>query len=351
MSAEELKYVPADADVMSQLATANAFYFIGFAILYYDHFLTFGEELRVVWKRPKRPGAYWFFINRYFAFFANIAVTVCQHGKLGFTPKQCKSYSYFGQLHLVVTQILVGNLLTMRVYALYECSKRILGFMIVVMICGTSVAVWSILGTESMPADTITGCHMGLTQDSGIRLAAAWIGLFVFDSIAFILTARKSYREMYMHQASRSSSPLLWIVIRDGALYFAIMALANMANIVTFCVAKPFVKSSLSGFSSNISVTAMSRLMLNLHARADAGISTIGQPRIGRRGSSIVLDSAGMEFDEVSMGRMYESAGDTSYGTIGAEEERGRLYLNTKRTSSSGTVIPRAGSTTKNVGL
>ena len=141
MSSEEPIFVPADAEVRSQLATANTFYFIGFAILYYDHFLTFGEELLVVWKRPKRLGAYWFFANRYFAFFANIAVTVCQHGKLGFTPQQCKHYSYFGQLHLVVTQVLVGNLLTMRVYALYECSKRILALMIAIIICGIGVAV------------------------------------------------------------------------------------------------------------------------------------------------------------------------------------------------------------------
>lgn len=37
---------------------------------------TTGSEINCLWRRPKSHSAYWFFLNRYFAFFGNIAVTV-----------------------------------------------------------------------------------------------------------------------------------------------------------------------------------------------------------------------------------------------------------------------------------
>lgn len=56
-------------------------------ILYYDHLITFGDEVRQVWSRPKRAGAYWFFFSRYFAFFTNLAAMVSQNAKFGMSPQ------------------------------------------------------------------------------------------------------------------------------------------------------------------------------------------------------------------------------------------------------------------------
>lgn len=69
------------------------------AFLFYDHSITFGEpvsfrpnrfqvadqvggggvscvgdEVNYIWLRPKSRSSYWFLVNRYFAFFGNIAV-------------------------------------------------------------------------------------------------------------------------------------------------------------------------------------------------------------------------------------------------------------------------------------
>jgi hypothetical protein len=46
------------------------------AFLYYDHLITIGNEISYIWSRRKTASAYWFFLNRYFAFFGNLAVTV-----------------------------------------------------------------------------------------------------------------------------------------------------------------------------------------------------------------------------------------------------------------------------------
>ncbi|KAK7455230.1 hypothetical protein VKT23_011103 [Stygiomarasmius scandens] len=59
---------------------------------------------------------------------------------------------------------------------------------------------------------------------------------------------------------------LMQVLIADGSLYFVVMALANLINILTFYLAEPAFRGGLSSFASCISVTMMSRLMLNLRA-------------------------------------------------------------------------------------
>lgn len=47
------------------------------AFLLFDHlFITLGAEISLIWTRTKSASAYWFFLNRYIAFFGNIAVFV-----------------------------------------------------------------------------------------------------------------------------------------------------------------------------------------------------------------------------------------------------------------------------------
>ncbi|KAH9171083.1 hypothetical protein EDB89DRAFT_1193700 [Lactarius sanguifluus] len=58
---------------------------------------------------------------------------------------------------------------------------------------------------------------------------------------------------------------LLDVLLRDGALYFAVMALANLANIFTFYFSRPALKGFLSTPASCVSVTLCSRLVLHLY--------------------------------------------------------------------------------------
>jgi hypothetical protein len=58
--------------------------------------------------------------------------------------------------------------------------------------------------------------------------------------------------------------------MRDGVLYYAVVALANLANVVTFYAAPPLLRGVLSSPASVIAVTMCARLMLNVHESAQA---------------------------------------------------------------------------------
>ena len=50
------------------------------AILYYDHLITFPEELWYIWRRPRSMASTWFFMNRYIPFLGTAVVLGLQFG-------------------------------------------------------------------------------------------------------------------------------------------------------------------------------------------------------------------------------------------------------------------------------
>lgn len=55
-------------------------------------------------------------------------------------------------------------------------------------------------------------------------------------------------------------------------MYFAAMTLINIPNILTYYCGSDITRGNLATFTSCISVTLISRLVLNLHKSTDAGI-------------------------------------------------------------------------------
>jgi len=260
-------------NTIQDILVVNYLHLLAISFLFYDHLITLGNEVEYLWKRPKTPSSYWFFFNRYFAFFGNISVVI-----LGFTslqPHSCKNFSLYRQLLLVFNQVLVCILLTLRIYALYACSVRILAYLCGSAVVLAAVACWALFGQKSAPSQQL-GCHIALSSDTAIHLAAAWEALFVYDTILFGLTIAKTWNGRHEHGITRISVPIIRLIFRDGSIYFAVMALANLSNILTFYLGSPFIRGGLSTFASSISVTMMSRLMLNLHQSADIGIYSTG---------------------------------------------------------------------------
>ncbi|KAH8794205.1 hypothetical protein DL96DRAFT_190440 [Flagelloscypha sp. PMI_526] len=93
--------------------------------------------------------------------------------------------------------------------------------------------------------------------------------MFIFDSAVFILTLVKGYRRMDFTRGIGVTimMPLTRVMMRDGALYFLAIIVANAANVATFYLHSHRLRGSLSTFASSISVTLASRIMLNLHKK------------------------------------------------------------------------------------
>jgi hypothetical protein len=211
---------------------------------------------------------FFFFLNRYLAVLGHIPVIMLSFwnsGDLAHKFKIChRLYSYHQYLEMGI-QVVVGVLLIMRVYALYDQNRWVVVFFITFATIDVGIACWAVVSKDPIklpPQDfavSAPGCAEPISDKQGARLAVAWSGQLAFDAIVFCLTL---YKSLLIVRTSRR--PLISTLLRDGVLYFAILTIANLANILTFLLAVSLSKGLTSTFVNIISATMISRLMLNL---------------------------------------------------------------------------------------
>ncbi|KAJ7459993.1 hypothetical protein B0H11DRAFT_2316078 [Mycena galericulata] len=273
------------------IVTQNSCHLFAIAFLYWDHLITLDAEIRYLWRRPKSSGAFLFFGVRYGALLGNIPVTVFSFVNLSppgfarslrFTLPQliisrCLLYGLMHEIFQVSIQVLVSAIMVQRMYALYSGDKRILWSLIATMTLLMVIILWLVQNEHSyFMVPVLSGCHPTMPRESSYHMAGAWGALFVFDTIIFALTIFNAYatrRKMGLgaHTDTGTCMPMHALIIRDGAMYFAAMALANLANITTFVIAGslPLIPGTLATFATCISATMASRLVLNIHKQVD----------------------------------------------------------------------------------
>ncbi|PCH45041.1 hypothetical protein WOLCODRAFT_77655, partial [Wolfiporia cocos MD-104 SS10] len=257
---------------------------LGISIFYYDYAITFGDEYMRIWTQPTWKLNIWFLINRYLTFFGDIAVNVgnfygFKSAKVLFSPlitlyNSCSDYALYRQSLLIGAQVVVCIILCLRTYALYNRSKRILAYVIGSGFILGGLAIFAVTDQKQGISQT-GGCHIASTRLTYVRIAVAWEALFVYDISIFVLTLYKTWKERHvMRTVQDNIFQLIW---RDGAIYFAVMASVNLANLLTFY---PLLEGVLSTSASSVSVTMMSRLMLNLHESVTPNNSVATGPNL-----------------------------------------------------------------------
>ncbi|KAF7967492.1 hypothetical protein HWV62_34059 [Athelia sp. TMB] len=138
------------------------------------------------------------------------------------------------------------------------------------------------------------GCWL-YTDRYNCSLVIPWEALFAYDVMVVTLTVLKTWRARHRFGFSPGYVSLFGLILRDGAMYFTVMAFGGLANVLTFYYSRPLLKGVLSSFSSCMSVVLISRLMLNLHTTATAGVFT------SPNGSSQQLTSVEFNVQEMSV--------------------------------------------------
>ncbi|KAH8993603.1 hypothetical protein EDB86DRAFT_2928760 [Lactarius hatsudake] len=236
------------------------------SVLYYDHLLTFPAEVSHVWSQPISINTLLFLLNRYVAFLGNVAVPLVGFSGL-ISLTSCTPATYVRQGLLVLSQVLVSVTLAIRIIALYHSTRRIILWVVGSGTILTGVTFWSLVGQHATFVPDAPGCYYLISETTGIHLAFAWEAQAIFDALVFALTVMRTLKMRKLHNMAISLSGvgLLDVLLRDGALYFAVMALANLANIFTFYFSRPALKGFLSTPASCVSVTLCSRLVLHLY--------------------------------------------------------------------------------------
>ncbi|KAA1473149.1 hypothetical protein DENSPDRAFT_839588 [Dentipellis sp. KUC8613] len=252
-------------DIFVNTSTSAA----AFVVLYYDYLLTLSMEQERYWTKKSLnwPGCL-FFTNRYIAVIGHLPVMYQTFGEFLDLPIIVKNPYQFGQFTLyhsllvLLLQICTEALLIVRMYALYARDFRMLCAMLIlaaapIAISCRVIAIAQVRGFAEGPLDV----------RQGHQIAVAWSAFLAFDTIIFILTM---WRVFTIGLARRQ--PLLQALLRDGILYYIVLLGANLFNIILLLRETPVLKGMMTTASNVLSVTIISRLMLNIR-----------DPRLGRR--------------------------------------------------------------------
>ncbi|KZW02322.1 hypothetical protein EXIGLDRAFT_829505 [Exidia glandulosa HHB12029] len=280
------------------LFATNCVGIAGFSMLIWDHIITFGDEVNVIWKRPsgRKNGQliYLFIILRYFAPLAYI-VQLCSYFLPPniWTPEICGHYVVFEGSVIVTSLGLVALMMMIRVYALYARDKRVLAFVIALFILQFSVQGWLLSRTHAVPHPQglfhIAGCSMLFDESlGGWPTASAWLPV-VYDTAIFVLTVYKTAHVLRRRDRKARPTQGSWIsrtLLRDGALYYFAIIASNIPLIIMLSAAPDsirniaaqleclYVSSSKLPFAPlmmcsptppfSVTVTMMSRITLSL---------------------------------------------------------------------------------------
>lgn len=244
----------------------------GNSILIYDHVLTLPEEFAFIWRRPKGLAAMLFLLNRYLALLGIICSMVVELFLI--SDEACSKYTISRQLDIFFQGIIICIIMAMRTYALYGRSQHLLTWMTIIIIALVGVACAVSFAQVSGDAAILPriGCYEVYTAETAARIGLAWVAFFVFDLLIFVLTVYRVCKTRGLPRLSLTTTrDIMDVIFQDGAMYFGAMALIHIPNILTYYSSSVAVRGSLCDFTSCISVTLISRLMLNLHKTTHTG--------------------------------------------------------------------------------
>ncbi|KAJ7851767.1 hypothetical protein B0H13DRAFT_2359862 [Mycena leptocephala] len=196
----------------------------GTVLLVYDHLLTLESEVQYIWAPGNIRAVAWYFLVRYFALCTNLAMFPLAFGN--FSTKV----------------VLVEITLSLRVLAIYSVARRGKFFVAAVAIIVISLGAWTV--KDVSPALASQGCYSGTPTHRQLQIAGLWEAMFATDVVFLGLTLYRGYTQSRLLGTGLPPGSLWHVIVRDG----------DDSNI----------NAGLSSFTAALSVTAASRLMLNL---------------------------------------------------------------------------------------
>ncbi|KAG1790695.1 uncharacterized protein HD556DRAFT_1445977 [Suillus plorans] len=249
---------------------------------------TLPEEIMLIWCRPKATSAVLFLINRYLAVLGGVVVLISNF--LPVSPKQ----------------IFICLTLSLRTYALYGRSRRLLKWMGIIGLVLIAGALAVTFGDDSDAGVDAGDCHEIYTTATTVHHGMAWMAMFIYELLIFVLTVFRAWKTRGLRFSLLSRRDILDVIFQDGIfrrtgivntepterrcdvlrrndisqftqhsdapLWFSehTRMFHQVDYFLTIC--KENIRGSLSVFTTCMSVTLISRLMLNLHGCVDTGI-------------------------------------------------------------------------------
>ncbi|KAJ6455431.1 hypothetical protein C8R45DRAFT_1036335 [Mycena sanguinolenta] len=261
-----------DSTFVAHNLISRCVFLAGFVILVYDHLLTLDREVKHIWSTKLRLSTCWFLVGRYAGLVGNITVAVWHFADLSL--EHCINLQRAWMFLIILLETFVEATLAFRVFAMYGLNRWILACLLVATGFIVGAGLVTIVDFEKDPAGHVllgafTGCATTLPRSAAILPAAVWEATLGCDILVFVLTVRRAFTQ---RSSMVYSGSLIRRMAADGSMYFGLIILSILANVLSFYLEDDLLAGLLSWFTTSLSLALLSRLMLNLH---DAGSGSL----------------------------------------------------------------------------
>lgn len=242
----------------------------GITLLLYDHMLTFGDEVKYIWKSKEWTAPkYMFFIVRYGVPLAVLGHIIQMSGLSDITLSDafCRGYFAVSTAFGLTTIAMTNFIVLLRLWVLWDRDRTAVAVTVFAFVLTNAVALGMLIFMITRVYATVTWDPRILmcSPDSRLPIGGLWIPGLVFEVIIFVMACFNAlYRPRPSHDA------LAKVLYRDGLTYFAVLFTMRIINVVVGFVAPLsliFVGVFFVWCTTTITTT---RLVINIRKMSEA---------------------------------------------------------------------------------
>jgi preprotein translocase subunit SecG len=264
----------------------------------YDWGLTFGPEVELIWRQRWSLMTVLYLIVRYVGIGYAVISLLLWVPTISTTDAGCRTmYDAFDWTG-VVADAMLGVIVIARLYAMYQQSRKVLIFLVVIFVTirianvvMVAITMMQISGEGLLLFGTFQ-CTIGYAGDATLLYSITWILGTVWEVTALCLAvwiAVKHFRELRQHATSGILEDVFTVLMETHVSYFAsflVVSCFEMSYLSpTFSTSTPYLEIQIySGFVQIFQMAQMfvlgPRLILSLreyHAKlvADSDAATV----------------------------------------------------------------------------
>jgi len=252
---------------------------VGYLVLLYDTFLTIPEEFELVWQSKPNFAKYAYLANKYgvLAILTMEMIILNNSGNV-FSVKFCRGWLVIHALCGVVSICISNILVLLRVAALWNNQKSVVFWLFTVLFASTGMSfIAGVVGVVIwLPHITyqkeIQTCGF-LPGTPNHFFAPTWGIPLVFDFHVLCIVILNA-----LQRPRAEDTVLARILVKDGLLYFALLTILRLYNVLTVAIAPIGLVFSGAYVSWAIITVTMSRLMLKIRRPRPKQVETFEWP-------------------------------------------------------------------------
>ncbi|KAL4258080.1 hypothetical protein AB1N83_009384 [Pleurotus pulmonarius] len=258
----------------------------------FDYLITYGDEVTLVWMRPKGIGSVLYLLARYPAFFDLTWSLYLDIMAQGMTSQRC-TVLFKAQIFSFMTGISIAEaIMMMRVWAFWGGSRFMTTFLSSLWVASV-VAVVAVLKQSLISAPNqdivprMPGCH-SLDTTHGFIIFAVLMSLEAVILALTMIQCLRHSRVRVSHMIRPSS--LYDLFIRDGVIYFVCLFAASLLNFLALHGDLPWQLNS-TPIQRSLHAVLACRVFIHLrqHRSATRLDPNVGIPSLSEMHSSEVV--------------------------------------------------------------